>query len=206
MMSSTVYDKVYALTGAPGSGKSTVAGIFCELGAVVIDTDEIARQAIAIPEIECRIKETFGNLIISKDGQNIDRRKLGTLVFSNAHNRKTLEAIIHPQIRALADAAINAAANSARRPIIYDCPLFFETGLDKLGFKGVIVVSSSREKCLERTIARDGITLEEAKNRLQSQMPLDKKVKCADFVIDNSETLSKLRDKTQEIFTEISKQ
>ena len=194
----SIYKKIVGLTGIYGSGKTTVADIFRELGHQTVSADQLAHQALNLYSYE--LSKHFGLEILNKDS-TVNRRKLGELVFTDSENKKKLEAIIHPKIRVMADQAFESLLKTSKGdlPIIYDCPLLFETGLEKLGFFKIITVTSNEEKIFERVTVRDKITLEQAILRYQSQIPLTDKIKKSDFVIENNSTLEDLKLKVIEV-------
>ena len=194
----SIYKKIVGLTGIYGSGKTTVADIFRELGHQTVSADQLAHQALNLYSYE--LSKHFGIEILNKDS-TVNRRKLGELVFTDSENKKKLEAIIHPKIRVMADQAFESLLKTSKGdlPIIYDCPLLFETGLEKLGFFKIITVTSNEEKIFERVTVRDKITLEQAILRYQSQIPLTDKIKKSDFVIENNSTLEDLKLKVIEV-------
>ena len=194
----SIYKKIVGLTGIYGSGKTTVADIFRELGHQTVSADQLAHQALNLYSYE--LSKHFGLEILNKDS-TVNRRKLGELVFTDSENKKKLEAIIHPKIRVMADQAFESLLKTSKGdlPIIYDCPLLFETGLEKLGFFKIITVTSNEEKIFERVTVRDKITLEQAILRYQSQIPLTDKIKKSDFIIENNSTLEDLKLKVIEV-------
>ena len=204
-MSTSWHSQAVTVTGSIGSGKSTVCSILKELGAAVISADELARKAV-LPGSQA-LKEivlTFGPEVLNPNG-SLNRTKLAQIVFSESNKRKTLEKITHPVIKALAEKAFHSVKAQNPPLIVYDCPLLFETGLDKAGFKKIILVAADEEASLERIVARDHITEAEARARLASQMPLAEKRKGADIVIENSGTMEELREKVVVTFKELTK-
>ena len=197
-MSSTWQKKAVAVTGIFASGKSSVCEIFEELGAFVINADELAKKPLESnhPTVKL-ICDEFGEDLKLADG-SIDRVKLSDIVFSDSNKLKTLESIVHPEVRKLAE--IEAKKASPNQLIIYDCPLFFESGLQSRGFKKIIVVTASIEQCIERAIKRTGLTEEEVRQRIDKQIPLSEKEGLSDIVIDNTGSLGELRKKVESIY------
>ena len=187
------------LTGGIGSGKSTAADMFKELGAAVVDTDAISRELTAagggaMPEI----REQYGPEFIAPDG-SLDRERIRRLVFGNAESRKKLEAILHPMIRAESRARVAAA----RAPyVILVVPLLFESDayLDLL--KRVLVVDCSEERQIERATRRSRISVDEVRAIMESQMPRAARRARADDVIDNDGGIKALRRQVGEIHSE----
>jgi len=176
--------KVLGLTGGIGSGKSMVASMFAQLGADVIDADQLARDVVepGQPALD-EIATTFGRDILLPNGR-LDRGKLAQIIFADPVARGTLNAITHPRIRERMDAAI-AARGSGPGVLIADIPLLYEN--ERTGtVEAVIVVWVDPETQLRRLLERDRLTDYEARQRIAAQMPLDEKRARADAVIDNS--------------------
>jgi dephospho-CoA kinase len=178
------------LTGGIASGKSTVAERFVELGVPVIDADEIAR-AVVLPGQPglARVVETFGVGVLSADGQ-LDRRALRNQVFSDPASRKELEAILHPLIRA--EMERRAAAAGGDIYVVMAIPLLVESGgRDRVD--RILVVDVDEGLQLQRVMARDSSTIEEAGAILAAQASRAVRLKAADDVLVNSGTVSELR-------------
>lgn len=179
--------RVIGLTGGIASGKSSVARYFEQRGALVIDADQLSREAVApgSPAL-AQILATFGCGVLLADGQ-LDRKLLGATVFSDQLKRRQLEQILHPEIKRLAEERIAAAAVEGQRLVFYMAPLLIEAGAtDRVD--EVWVVTVSPEAQLARLMARDGISAEEAGRIISSQMPLAEKERHGRVVIDNSGT------------------
>ncbi|NKE69377.1 dephospho-CoA kinase [Candidatus Manganitrophus noduliformans] len=172
------------LTGGIASGKSTVSRLFRETGAFVIDADEIAHAVIrkGAPAY-AGVVEAFGAAILDKKGE-IDRKRLGEIVFNDARRRERLNQLVHPHVYAQAEKEKRAiAAAHPEAVILFDVPLLIETGAHR-EMDLVIVVYADRATQIERLIERDGLTREEAERRIDAQMPLDEKRRFADEIID----------------------
>lgn len=180
---------VIGLTGSFGSGKTTVAGFFRSMGAQILDADKIA-HAIIRPQAEAykKIVKTFGKEIIKKD-KSVDRDRLARIVFNNRVLLKKLNSIIHPRVIRIIKEKIEKAS---KRIIILDVPLLIETGLKRRVDK-IIVVNIARDRQIERLRAKTGLSRQEILKRIKAQMPLNHKVRLADFVIDNSGTMKETR-------------
>lgn len=178
------------LTGGIATGKSTVARLLAARGAAIVDADTIAREIVEPGQAPlARIAERFGGAVIREDG-TLDRKRLGAIVFADPAERRALEAITHPAIRALMRERI--AALEAERPdrlVVADIPLLYESELQHL-YEGVMVAYVPRELQRARLIARDGLVPEEADKRIAAQMDIELKRQMADYVIDNSGTLA----------------
>lgn len=198
--------KVIGITGGISAGVSLIAAIFRELGAVVLEADRVAREVVA-PGTDAyrRILEVFGRDLVLPDG-SLDRRKLGQIVFKDAVARRRLNAITHPEIRRRVQAQIEQMA--VERPdavVLVDIPLLLDTaGRDAFDLDGVIVVLATPEQQISRLIARDGLTLEEAEQRLAAQRPLAEKALEADWVIDNTGTIERTRSQVEALWNELN--
>jgi dephospho-CoA kinase len=191
---------VLGLTGGIGSGKSMVARMFAEWGATVIDADQLAREVVepGQPAL-AEIATAFGPDILLPDGR-LDRRKLAAIIFADPSARARLNAITHPRIQERMDAEVSARR---RQPgvLVVDIPLLFEN--DRAGLVDkVIVVWVDPETQLGRLRERDGLTVEEARQRIAAQMPLDQKRARADHVIDNTGTVENTRRQVEAIYRE----
>lgn len=196
---------VIGLTGGIATGKSTVSAIFRGKGAIVIDADVMARQAVApgLPAWQA-IKSLFGDGIIQHDG-TIDRVRLGELVFNDASLRKQLEEIVHPQVRTLMDLEVaRLMKTSPHALVIKDIPLMIETGMTD-GLAEIIVVYVSPPIQLQRLMDRDGIDFKAAQARIDAQMPIDEKRDHGTIVIDNSKDMAHTERQTLKIFQDLSK-
>ena len=178
------------LTGGIGSGKSTVAKIFADRGAHIIDADQIARDVVepGSPVLTALVAH-FGPSIIQADG-SLDRKALGALVFQDVARRKELEAIIHPAIRAQILAAMDEAERTAPQALhVVDIPLLFESGYQNY-FTHIVLAYVPEDVQLARLSAREQWSEDEARRRMATQLPLeDKRVK-ATHLIDNSGTIA----------------
>lgn len=177
------------VTGGVASGKSTVANMFRELGAHLIDFDVIARQIVAPHKPAWEdIVAYFGKKILLKDS-NIDRRKLADIVFNNTGKRKKLESFTHPRIHQEFEKMIHKSfANDPSAITQVVIPLMIEWNLQHR-FHKILVVYIPQELQIERLVNRDGISLAMAQNMLNAQMPMDEKIPYADFVIHNEKSL-----------------
>lgn len=191
---------VIGLTGGIASGKSTVANMLIDKGITVIDADIIAKQAVekGMPAYR-QIIDEFGEDILLENG-DIDRRKLGAMVFTNEQKRLTLNSIVHPAVREEMLKRRDESIANQETFVVLDIPLLFESKLESLVDK-IIVVSVTKELQLERLIKRNQLTEEEALSRIRSQMPLEEKVSRADNVIDNSGTLEETKQQLEEILS-----
>lgn len=187
------------LTGGIGCGKTEVAKIFQQLGAKIIDADAIGKAVVETkPAVLQEIVETFGKRFVNTDG-TLKRKELGNFVFTNEEKKKQLNQIVHPHLLKSVKHEIEAARNAGHKIIIVDAALIYETGLEKI-FDKVIVVNSDMELRMERIRRRDHLTDAEILHRIQSQMPLEEKVSRADIVITNDGSLHSLHDMAKKTF------
>lgn len=191
------------LTGGIASGKSTVSARFRELGACIVDADEISRHALDV-DTQCywATVAAFGNCILLEDGR-VDRRKLGNLVFAQESERQRLNAIVHPYVRRQMDILSQKAWDSNPQGLIlWDVPLLFENGLHQLVNKA-IVVTAPEELRIERMALRNGFSREEALARIRSQMPEEEKRTLADYIVDNSGDMESLYKQVDRIYEKL---
>lgn len=177
--------RVIGLTGGIASGKSSVARFFTERGIPVIDADQLARDAVGpgSPAL-AQIISLFGREVLNHDG-TLDRKRLGDIVFSDPGKRRSLESILHPEIRRYSEEKIAQAAAAGHKRLIYMAPLLIEAGaVDRVD--DIWVVTVRPEIQLQRLMQRDGINLEQAQRIVDSQMPLAEKERYGSVVIDNS--------------------
>ncbi|PYV33125.1 MAG: dephospho-CoA kinase, partial [Acidobacteria bacterium] len=162
----------FGLTGGVATGKTTVAGMFRDLGAVVIDADEIGHQAISAGQPAYgELLARFGRGILAADGE-IDRRRLGALVFADPEKRAALDAIVHPRIlRRVEELASEYHAQAPGAVILVDAALIFEADIGGR-LKKVIVTWCRPEQQLARLVARTGLPLAEAQLRIAAQIPI----------------------------------
>lgn len=191
-----------ALTGGPGSGKSTVARMFRELGAEVIDADEVAHAVVAQGTTAWEeLRREFGPDYFREDG-SLDRAKLSRLVFRDTEARQKLNAIVHPQVtREIAHRLENLGARGVKL-VMVEVPLLFEAGLEK-NYDLVIVVDAGEEEQMARLTARDGRPAQEAAGIIQAQWPLSAKKAQADFVVNNRNSLEETRGQVKKLWQQL---
>jgi dephospho-CoA kinase len=186
------------LTGGIGAGKSTVARLFVEHGAVVVDSDLLAREVVA-PGTEglAEVVAAFGDAILRPDG-SLDRAALGAIVFADPDALKLLEAITHPRIQA-ESARLIAAAEAAGAPVlIHDIPLLVESGATE-NFEDIVVVEAPDEVRLTRLEQR-GLAREQALERMKSQATNEQRRAAASYVVDNGGSLEELRRQVDRVW------
>jgi len=196
--------KVVALTGGVASGKSTVLKMFMRLGAFGIDCDVLSREALRpCTSAWWSVVKAFGKDILRRDLE-IDRPKLREIVFSDEEKRRTLERIVHPEVRRMLKERLNAiktlteATEERGVLVVVDVPLLFELGMQS-EFERVIVVYASEAVRLRRLLQR-GFSREIAMKIMRAQMPLEEKVKQADFVIYNEDSKEETEKEVRKIF------
>lgn len=196
---------IVGLTGGIVSGKSTIARMFRQLGADIIDADNIARAIVQPGEKAWKnIVHYFGKEIL-KDNQEINRKELARIVFADKEKLEKLNKITHPEIVAIIKNKIEEmrSKDSPDGTIcIIEVPLLFEANLEGMMDK-IIVVYLNREEQIKRLLIRNSLTQEEAINRIDSQIPIEKKLKKADYVIDNGASLSHTRIQVKQIWQEL---
>ena len=184
-----------AITGGIGSGKSTVARRWVELGATEVDADVLAREVVE-PGSKglALVAQEFGQSIIKADG-SLDRAELSKLAFNNDQSRKKLEGILHPLIQELA----KSKTSSLSGIIVYTIPLLVETQ-SALTFDKIVAISCPEEVRLERLVQNRGMSEEEAKSRIRAQASDKEREAVADIVISSNCSLEELVAKSEEVF------
>ncbi len=194
---------IFGLTGGIASGKSTVAGMLRDLGALVMDADALGHELMARgqPAYE-EILQAFGEGILDIRGE-IDRRRLGSIVFADDEKRRQLNAILHPRI--LTRQEEMAAAWRRKHPaavIAAEAALIYEAGVASR-FAKVIVTWCRPEQQVERLVAKAGLSREEAQRRVDAQWPAEEKRRRADYVIDCSGSLAATRAQVEQLFPKL---
>ncbi|WP_267419316.1 MULTISPECIES: dephospho-CoA kinase [unclassified Curtobacterium] len=183
--------RIIGLTGGIAAGKSTVSARWAEHGAVVVDADRLARDAVApgSPGLQ-QVAERFGPSVLAADG-SLDRPALGTIVFSDPAARRDLEAITHPEVWRLAQAAFDAAEQAdPDAVVVYDVPLLAEArGTRPLRFDAVVVVDAPAALRIERLVQHRGMSRQEAERRVGAQASDADRLALADHVVDATGTL-----------------
>jgi dephospho-CoA kinase len=195
---------VAGLTGGIATGKSTVAAMFEEAGARIIDADGIARETARKGSPAYRqIVAHFGSTILLADGE-IDRKRLAGVIFADPAEQRALERIIHPEVKAETDRRLERIRlETPGAVVIIDVPLLFEAGMDR-GLDAVIVVYVPEKVQIRRLMDRDGLTKPEALARIRAQMPIDTKKSLATLVIDNAGPPEDTRAQTLEVYRELA--
>ncbi len=185
---------VLALTGGLGSGKSTAAQVFAELGAVVIDLDEVAKVLLdETPAVHDRVVKAFGEGVAGADGR-IDRRALAQQAFASEDATQRLNAIVHPAVLAAVAGALDALALQGEPPrmVVLVVPLLAESPLFLEPVDAVLAISANEETRIERAVAR-GMSQEDAERRIARQAGDAERREIADYVIENDADLESFR-------------
>jgi dephospho-CoA kinase len=191
-----------ALTGGIATGKSHVRAWFEREGVPTIDSDLLARQAVApgTPGLAA-VTDRFGRDVLDDTGA-LNRRALAAIVFGDAAARHDLEAIVHPHVRRATDAWLSAL-DSQRHPFaIADIPLLYETGRDR-DFARVIVAACHPDTQLQRAMRRDSLTDAEARQRIAVQLPLEEKRRRADYVIETDGSYEDTNARTRAVYEQL---
>ena len=193
-----VFTYAVALTGGIATGKSTAAKIFATLGFEMIDADKVGHEVLDAQSL--KIAEMFGADIVSNG--KVDRKALGAIVFASKTKRESLEALLHPLI--YNEIEKRASILDAKKKVyLVDIPLFFEGS--RYPIEKVLLVYTPQDLQLKRLMQRDASTEAEAKQRIESQLSIEEKVKKARYVIDNSATLTDLEKECKRVAQEIKK-
>lgn len=191
------------LTGGLATGKSAVARLFQDCGAVVLDADVLARQLVEPGKPAWRdIVRAFGKQVLSPD-RSLDRHALAKIVFRNRAKLKKLNTIVHPRVaREQTRLTREIARKDPDAVILYDAPVLIEAGAHKRMDK-IVVVSADQETQIKRLRNRNHLSRTEALRRIQSQLPLAQKVKLADYVIDGTLSFEQTKNEVQRIYDEL---
>jgi dephospho-CoA kinase len=195
--------RCFGLTGGVASGKSTVARRFEELGAKVIDADRLAYELYRAPLPAYKeIVSRFGSEILDSSGE-IDRTRLGPIVFADAAKLCELSAILHPRIiERIEEQVLYYHVQKPHTVIVVDAALLYEAGIADRFLK-ILVTWCRPEQQLARLMARTGLAREEAERRINAQMPVEEKRRRADYVIDCSGSLESTRQQVENLFVQL---
>lgn len=191
--------KIIGLTGGIGSGKSTIANYFMELGIPVYIADDEAKNILFTPQAINEVAATFGNEVLTNGLP--DKTKLATLVFNDPERLNELNAIIHPKVRAHFTNWVKS--HSSQKNIIKEAAILFESGSYKDCDK-IILVTAPKEQRISRVMQRDGISREKVLERMANQWEDEKKIPLSDYIITNT-NLELARQQVQEIYLELNK-
>jgi len=190
---------VIGLTGSIGTGKSEAARYLAQLGAEVIDADQVGHEAYT-PQSEAwhNVVGAFGKEILDSNGE-VDRKKLGAIVFSNQDQLSRLNQIMHPLMARMVAEEIEDLRGQGVEVAVVEAALLFEAGWDSLVGE-VWVTDSSEDLVIQRLSERNGLTKEEARKRISSQMDRSERLSRADLVIDNSGDIAAMESTIDEMW------
>ncbi|WJY92112.1 Dephospho-CoA kinase [Corynebacterium faecale] len=190
------------LTGGIGSGKSTVADLLSSEGFLIIDADQIARDIVEPGQPALKeLAEAFGEDIITPDG-TLDRPGLAARAFVDAEKTALLNSITHPRIAEETSRRFAEAEAKGTKAAVYDMPLLVDKGLDRK-MDLVVVVDVEVEERIRRLVAKRGLTEDDVRRRIASQVPDEIRLKAADIVIDNNGPVENLRAQADNLIAEI---
>lgn len=191
-----------ALTGNIASGKSEVARIFADLGATVIDSDDLAREAVrpGSPGLEA-IASRWGKRVLNADG-SLNRKALRSIVFTSKADRQALNAIVHPEVKRLRNELVAEARARGDTVVVSAIPLLFEAGLEK-EFDRIILVDAPDDVRRSRLVNRRGLSTAEAQRMMDAQMPASAKRARAHIVIENAGDLKALRRAVEHVWNDL---
>jgi len=191
--------KVIGLTGGIGSGKSTVSQFLADLGAVILNADEVGHKAFK-PDTEIwrQVVAAFGRQILAPDG-NIDRKKLGEIVFGNPESLSRLNQIMHPRMYALVKAQLEEYRRQGTRVVVLEVPLLLEAGWTSL-VDEVWVTTAPEATVLKRLEERIGLSQAESLTRIRSQLSSEERIRHDDVVINTDCDLDELKSKVKELW------
>ena len=192
---------IIGLTGNFGMGKSTALQLFSQLGAFTFDVDDFVHDLLAIPAIIKRISAVLGKevLIFNSANTTLNKKHVADIIFENPVKRNAIEKIIHPEV--LKTIKIRASEILRERPsaiIVFEVPLLFEAGYEKI-FDKTVVVYCKRDKAVKR-LSQKGFSRHETIKRMRSQMAITDKKKLADYLIDNNKSIKETESQIRQIF------
>lgn len=197
--------KWYGLTGGIATGKSTVTRMLRQRGVPVIDADQIVEELMAPQRAGwTKVRQEFGPGFFDASGQ-YDRKKMAALIFDNPRERARLEGVLHPLVQAEVLSQRQLLASQGKDFALYDVPLLFEKNLSGL-FDGVIVVAADEPTQRQRMVQHRGYSPEQVERRMKAQVPIQEKIKQADFVVDNSGDISHLEREVERLLVWLGRQ
>ncbi len=191
------------LTGNFGMGKTTVLSLFKKSGAYIFNIDEFVHKILTKPATIRKITRALGdNILITRPKLSINKARVARLIFSDSKKRRAVENIIHPQVlKVIGTAMSNILKKNPSALIIFEIPLLFEAGYENL-FDKTIVVYCKKNTAINRLVRR-GFSKSEALKRMRTQMPITKKKRLADFVIDNNRYIGNTEMQVKNLFKEL---
>ena len=191
------------ITGGMGAGKSALAQMLAELGALRVDADEVAREVAAIPAVIEHLQAAFGHDLLGPDGR-LDRRELGRRALRSDEVSQQLEAIMRPPLSVAIERRLAQAVEEAGDGVVvFDAPLIYEWE-NEGNFDRIVVVDAEEERCVSRVQQRSGLPVCEIRQRMARQMDPQKKKARADFVIDNNKGLAALAAQAEALWAELT--
>lgn len=192
--------KIIAITGGIGAGKSAVTKLFEEWGAQTVDADFLAREVVE-PGSEGfrRVVENFSDDMVLADG-SLNRPRLASIIFSEPDKKRLLESLLHPLIRQAWLAKLELLKTTGAPIIAYVVPLFFESTAKMPEIEKVVLVTAPEDVRIARIMARDGFPRSIAELRIKAQLPDSAKIAKSDYVIPNDSTLEHLKEESQRVF------
>jgi dephospho-CoA kinase len=187
------------LTGNYGMGKSSVLSMFRELGAAVLDSDEIVRELLCEKEVIRKLTEILGEQVANADG-TLDKAAVAEMIFNSLESRKKIEALLHPMVLERVDREVRKLKGQ-KRVVIVEVPLLFE-GEYQCRFDRTITVYTTQKEAVER-LARAGVSRRNALKRMKAQMPISLKKKKADYLIDNGKTKQHARKQVEKLYRKL---
>lgn len=201
-MSKRVYKRI-GLTGGIGSGKSTAAKRFRELGVLVLDADEISRASLKKGgACYSDVVALFGSEILTLDGE-IDRKKLASIVFGDEEKRRQLNAIVHPYVIETMFSRAEEALNKSGGIVVFEVPLLFESGMHEKMDRNILVACGEEQR-VKRILERDNTTRQAALARIRTQMPEEEKRLLANYILENDGTIEQLNAQIDALLEELS--
>ena len=190
------------ITGGMGAGKSALAEVLTEFGALRVDADEVAREVAAIPAVMEQLQASFGRDLLGSDG-HLNRQELGRRALRSDEASQRLEAIMRPPLAAAIERSLAQAVKAADGGVVvFDAPLIYEWG-NEGNFDLVVVVDAEEERCISRVQQRSGLPMCEIRQRMARQMDPQAKKARADFVVDNNEDLAALAAQAKTLWAEL---
>ena len=187
------------LTGGIASGKSSVADVWEQLGAEVIDADDLAREVVSLGSIGLTsVSNEFGEGVLASDG-SLNRKALADVIFAQPERRKKLESILHPLIRDLAAKKLKASSSDV---VVYVIPLLVETKSD-MPFDFIVTVEAPEQDQIQRMIDARGMSSEEATARIKSQARPAERANVADRILNSNQSLKLLQKDASKLFFEL---
>ncbi|MPM26248.1 Dephospho-CoA kinase [bioreactor metagenome] len=201
-MSERTYKRI-GLTGGIGAGKSTAAKRFRELGVLVLDADDISRASLKkVGACYSEVVALFGSEILAQDDE-IDRKKLASIVFGDEEKRRQLNAIVHPYVIGTMFSRAEEALNKSGGIAVFEVPLLFESGMHEKMDRNILVACGEEQR-VKRIIERDNTTRQAALARIRAQMPEEEKRLLANYILENDGTIEQLNAQIDALLEELS--